>query len=220
MLSHTFTLSPAPLACTCTLSGTALSGLTAAHLCSQRPPHFPILSTPLSPPHLHHWRAYAHLQKLLYWGDREATVLTTAPTLPTPPHSHLHNWRAHAHFRELLYLGRQRGNDRHAFPHFHILTCTTGVHMHTLRNCSIWGDRGAPPLTMTLTRPPSLCLILLNTIRSETTDACRKDGKSEWNRGQRMRQSKLCMTSQPLLDLVNPNQIRDDGCCRGLSDAK
>ena len=67
----------------------------------------------------------------------------------------------------------------HAFPHIHTLTCTTGVHIHTFRNCSIWGDRGAPPLTMTLTRPPSLCLILLNTIRSETMDACRKDGKSE-----------------------------------------
>ena len=38
---------------------------------------------------------------------------------------------------------------------------TTGQHMATLRNFSTWGARGAPPLIMILTLPPSLALTLL-----------------------------------------------------------
>ena len=93
------------------------------------------------------------------------------------PHFNNSHLRTCHTIRNCCTTGRPPADNAHTFSHIHILTCTTGVHMHTFRNCSIWGDSGAPPLTMTLTRPPSLCLILLNTIRSETTDACGKDEK-------------------------------------------
>ena len=50
--------------------------------------------------------------------------------------------------------------------------CTTGQQKHTFRNSSTWLARGAPPVTISLTRPPSRALILAKTSLSKNGEAC------------------------------------------------
>ena len=50
--------------------------------------------------------------------------------------------------------------------------CTTGQQKHTFRNSSTWLARGAPPVTINLTRPPSRALILAKTSLSKNGEAC------------------------------------------------
>lgn len=51
-------------------------------------------------------------------------------------------------------------------------TCSTGAHMATARNSCTGALSGAAPLRMRRTRPPSFCLIALNTIASHSGEAC------------------------------------------------
>ena len=67
--------------------------------------------------------------------------------------------------------------------------CTTLQHMHTLKKSSTWRASGAPPDTMSLTRPPRRSLTLLKTSLS-------KKGAASSN---------LCPASSAWSFLLNPH---------------